>query len=140
MRGTITFLLNVLPFLYMALIWFLSSHPSDEFVETPFSFDDALKESLHLIEFGILYWLFIFQLARNGRLSKKASVVVAWVAILYGLTDEIHQAFVPSRSATVIDFIKDAIGVAVSYWIMKKWYFEKESQLRTWLNKFSTDQ
>jgi VanZ like family len=118
--------LTILPFLYMALIWFLSSNPADAIVNTPFSFDALLKESLHLIEFGILYWLIAFALMANNKWSEKMSIAAAIIAILYGLTDEIHQSFVPSRSATVIDFIKDTIGVAVSYWIAKRKFFTKK--------------
>ncbi|WP_243291949.1 VanZ family protein [Bacillus sp. FJAT-47783] len=134
MRGLFT----TLPFLYMGLIWFLSSHPSDAIVETPFSFDDLLKESLHLVEFGILYWLFIFMLACHGKLSQKASMIVAVISIFYGITDEVHQAFVPSRSATFIDFVKDTIGVWVSFFLVRKWYFEKKtSRLRNFLDGLS---
>jgi len=110
----------------MGLIWYLSSHPSDAIVETPFPFDDLLKESLHLIEFGILYWLFILMIAVHQKLSVKSSIIVAILSFLYGVTDEIHQAFVPSRSASLIDVVKDGIGVFVSYIIMNKWYFEKK--------------
>jgi len=137
MQRLITAFLTILPFTYMGFIWFLSSHPSDEFIETPFWFDDLLKESLHLVEFGILFWLFVLALIRHTRLTQKTSVIVAIISILYGLTDEIHQAFVPSRSATVIDFIKDTIGVIVSYWVLKTWYFTKESTLKRVLVKFS---
>ncbi|WP_425594009.1 VanZ family protein [Metabacillus endolithicus] len=36
-----------------------------------------------------------------------------------------HQSFVPARSATVIDFVKDTIGVLVSYYIAKRKFFKK---------------
>ena len=40
------------------------------------------------------------------------------ISSLYGLTDEIHQSFVPYRSATVIDLVKDCIGVLVASWVL----------------------
>ncbi|MBZ5749109.1 VanZ family protein [Metabacillus rhizolycopersici] len=116
-------LITILPFLYMVLIWILSSNPADALIETPFSFDDLMKESLHLIEFAILYWLIVFAFMAHNKWSERASLFAAIVAILYGLTDEIHQSFVPARSATLIDFIKDTIGVVVSYLIAKRRYF-----------------
>jgi len=45
------------------------------------------------------------------------------VAILYGLVDEIHQSFMPYRSATVIDFVKDTLGVLVLSHFMHHAYF-----------------
>lgn len=120
------FIIILLPLLYMILIWVLSSNPADAFVKTPFSFDSLLKESLHLIEFAILYWLIAFAFMVNGKWTERASMIAACIAILYGLTDEIHQSFVPARSATVIDFVKDTIGVGVSYLIAKKKFFTKK--------------
>ncbi|MGM0875076.1 MAG: VanZ family protein [Bacillota bacterium] len=120
-------IVTILPLLYMALIWTLSSHPADAFVNTPYSFDALLKESLHLIEFAILYWLIAFTFMAHNKWSKSTSLFAAIVAILYGLTDEIHQSFVPFRSATVIDFVKDTIGVVVSYMIAKRRFFKKRT-------------
>ncbi|WP_227551433.1 VanZ family protein [Metabacillus sediminilitoris] len=122
------FILTILPLIYMALIWFLSSNPADAFVKTPFSFDALLKESLHLIEFAILYWLIAIAFMAHHKWSERASILAGVFAILYGLTDEIHQSFVPYRTATVIDFVKDTIGVAVSYWIAKRKFFKKNKR------------
>ncbi|KKI89712.1 hypothetical protein WQ54_25530 [Bacillus sp. SA1-12] len=120
--------ITTLPLLYMLLIWILSSNPADAIVKTPFSFDALLKESLHLIEFAILYWLIAFAFMAHHKWSERASIAAAVIAILYGLTDEIHQSFVPSRSATLIDLVKDAIGVTVSYLIAKKKYFSEQKK------------
>ncbi|WLR41621.1 VanZ family protein [Bacillus carboniphilus] len=112
--------ITTLPFIYMLLIWYLSSHPSDAIVQTPFSFDSFFKESLHLIEFAILYFLFIWAYSYYRPITNKVQLLFASLAIIYGLIDEIHQSFVPSRSATLIDFVKDTIGVVVCWWILRK--------------------
>ncbi|WP_282033694.1 VanZ family protein [Metabacillus indicus] len=131
--------LTIAPILYMILIWILSSLPADAIIKTPFSFDRLMKESLHLIEFGILYWLIALAFAANGRWTAKASVLAAVISILYGATDEIHQYFVPYRSATVIDLVKDAIGVLVSFYIMKVTYFAERPSFITSLFKKLND-
>lgn len=131
--------LTIAPILYMILIWILSSLPADAIIKTPFSFDRLMKESLHLIEFGILYWLIALAFAANGRWTAKASVLAALISILYGATDEIHQYFVPYRSATVIDLVKDAIGVLVSFYIMKVTYFAERPSFITSLFKKLND-
>jgi VanZ family protein len=116
--------IRISPFLYMGLIWFLSSHPSDAIIDTGFSFDSLLKEALHLIEFAILYILLIMAILTFGELASGASRLAAIWAIAYGFLDEFHQYFVPSRSATVIDLVKDTVGVLRVYYLVKKYYFD----------------
>ncbi|MGD6831925.1 VanZ family protein [Sutcliffiella halmapala] len=122
-RNTIRFCLKLAPFAYMALIWLLSSNPADSFVDTGMSWDNAFKESLHLIEFGILYVMLALFFLIDGKLTTKTNILCAAIAIAYGLTDEIHQSFVPARSATVIDFVKDTIGVLIAYFFIHHAYF-----------------
>jgi len=130
-------LLILAPFAYMIFVWILSSLPSDAIIDTNYSFDNAFKESLHLIEFGILYGFWVLFLLVLNKFNLKTNVIVAVISILYALTDEIHQSFIPYRSATVIDFIKDTIGVLVLFWIVRKYYFsEKPSKVKsllTWI-------
>jgi len=123
MKALLRLLLLIAPFLYMILIFILSSLPSDAIVNTPFSWDRAFKESLHLIEFGILYGLWVLFFLVQGKFSPKTSLLSAVIAIAYGFSDELHQYFVPYRSATVIDLVKDTIGVLVLYTIVKVSYF-----------------
>lgn len=132
MKNTLLkWVLTLAPVFYMILIWILSSLPADAIIKTPFSFDHLMKESLHLIEFAILYWLISLAFAAHQSLTAKVSAAAAIISILYGATDEIHQYFVPYRSATVIDFIKDAIGVLVSFYLMKVTYFTKRPSIIT---------
>jgi VanZ family protein len=114
-------LLWTLPFLYMMMIWHMSGRPDNTYVELPDSTADAfIKESLHLVEFAILYLLFVMAAYFNGKLTAALSITFAIIAGLYGILDEIHQSFIPSRSASIIDVIKDITGVAVAYFIIKK--------------------
>jgi len=135
-KKLVRLLFLIAPFCYMLFIWILSSLPHDAILDTPFSFDLLLKESLHLIEFGILYGFFVLFLIVRGKMTKTSNTVVAAVAIGYGFIDELHQYFVPYRSATVIDLVKDTIGVLVLYWIIRNTYFsEKPSKLKSLLQK-----
>jgi VanZ family protein len=111
----------VLPIIYMAMIWTMSSLPDDTFVELPDSSTDRfIKESLHLVEFAILYLLFAVAAFFNHKLTPSLNLIFAVLAGLYGISDEIHQSFVPARSATLIDAIKDITGVVVCYYIITK--------------------
>jgi VanZ family protein len=103
------FLLCWLPLiLYCLLIFFQSANPSPEQIPS-FPFSDKL---LHFMAYGILGILFYrayqtLKIKDNLPLLMVLSVVSA---ILYGISDEVHQSFVPFREAEVADVIADTIG------------------------------
>lgn len=112
--------LRALPWAYMAVIWYLSSRPSDAVVRLG-GHDQVIKEGLHLVEFGILYALWMLAFATRGRLKRGDVAAAMAIAIAYGFIDELHQAFVPWRSATLIDLIKDIAGVLVFAAVQRFW-------------------
>lgn len=121
MKHSLKWGLRILPILYMAAIWIQSSLPSDQFVKLPDSeLDRTIKESLHLIEFAILYVLLVLAfLTRQRRFTPALNVICALFAALYGISDEIHQSFYPYRSASLFDIVKDFIGIAVSFYFIR---------------------
>jgi VanZ family protein len=124
MKKVLVWFLRILPLFYMAAIWIMSSNPADALVELPNQgVDRFIKESLHLVEFGILYVLLVLAALSTGGFTPLMSFAFMGIATLYGLVDEIHQSFVPYRSATVIDFIKDVIGVLVASHFIHHAYF-----------------
>ncbi|MCM3707293.1 MULTISPECIES: VanZ family protein [Cytobacillus] len=131
----VKWIIRVLPFLYMVLIWILSSMPADAVVELPdLAVDRFIKESMHLIEFGILYVLLVLAVLTAVKLTPGVNILLAVLACFYGIFDEIHQSFVPYRSATVIDVIKDITGVAVCwYFISRALFYGKFKKLGDFL-------
>jgi VanZ family protein len=114
-------ILRILPLLYMGAIWIMSSLPSNHFVELPDSaLDRTIKESLHLIEFAILYvFLVLAFLTRKAPFTMALNVFCAVLAGLYGLTDEIHQSFYAYRSASWFDLVKDVTGILVCFYFIR---------------------
>jgi len=49
----------------------------------------------------------------------------AWLAVLlaslYGVSDELHQAFVPGRSADAADWLADTTGALVAVLFLQLW-------------------
>ena len=46
-------------------------------------------------------------------------VVVGLVATMVGVADEIHQAYVPGRNASVTDVCLDVVGIALCLFVVK---------------------
>ncbi|MDR7079145.1 VanZ family protein [Neobacillus niacini] len=136
------FLLNIFPLIYMYLIWQQTSHFDPESVSdlrhvlNPYLIlaIGAALELGHFFEFGILYFLLILAFLSFGHLKKWKEVLVLIFSISYGFLDEIHQLFVPFRSFSIVDLIKNAIGVFVIAILIHKNYFNsKESRFGQFL-------
>ena len=98
---------------YAALIFALSSFPMDiEELGPVFKFDKLL----HLVEYYILGYLIMraFTTSDVPRLAASPIAAAIFVGCAYGLSDEIHQAFVPGRDASLLDFLFDAAGATLA--------------------------
>ncbi|OIK03776.1 VanZ family protein [Bacillus sp. MUM 13] len=139
MKNYARIILTILPFIYMGVIWFLSGHSDNLVMELPSSSADRfIKEAMHLIEFAILYALFAAALAAHTKLTARSSLFAAVIACLYALLDEFHQSFVPSRDASLIDIVKDFIGIAAVYFHVGYHYFKHHRGFLTKIEKLNT--
>lgn len=70
----------------------------------------------HAVAFGILALACLFGLAGGvwRRITWRTATVAALLAAAYGVSDELHQSFVPGRVADVADVSADAVGAVVS--------------------------
>ena len=73
----------------------------------------------HLVVFGILGFLVMgtLQTPQNGYRQQQLWLV-ALAVMLYGISDEFHQYFVPGRSVDVYDVLADALGGLLGAWTM----------------------
>ena len=98
--------------LWAGIIFTLSSIPT--FPRVPVIWwDFILKKSAHVIEYAIFYWLL-------RRALPQYPILALIIGILYALSDEFHQSFVPGRTAKLTDVGFDTIGILVSWSIIKK--------------------
>ncbi len=68
----------------------------------------------HVIEFMLLGFLLSMALKQGvGRISNKVILAAVLISSCYGVTDEIHQFFVPGRIASIYDVIADIIGSCI---------------------------
>ena len=95
--------------LWMAAIFLVSGTPGSDLPRFG-SLDYLVKKTGHALAYAILAMLF-----RRALGWQKRHVIVAWLlAVMFALSDEFHQSFVPGRHASLIDvFLFDGIGAAV---------------------------
>jgi len=94
---------------WAALIFLLSSIPGKSMPQIPaLNYDKVL----HGLVYSVLGGLFFVALRRASPAMTTARVVAAAAlfAFIYGLGDELHQFFVPGRSADGYDVLADGIG------------------------------
>ncbi len=115
-------------FLYAGLIFYLSSLPG---VPLPAGLGgetweqvDPNKLILHIIEYSILGVLLLRAII-NSHTATYAERALAMAVILgfsYGVSDEIHQYFVPNRTASFLDLFADGIGTYLGAYIRRDFW------------------
>lgn len=95
--------------IWAGFIFWLSSIP-DLRSELPAAWDTILRKIGHVIAFGVLAWLILKAL---HPLNRQKILAAGLSSLLYAISDEIHQQFVPGRTGTASDIIIDAIGIAL---------------------------
>ena len=96
--------------LWFAFIFVLSSQSS---LPSP---DHVSDKQAHAFTYGVLAVLCLMGLTGwRWRRVAGASLLAAFViAVVYGVSDEFHQSFVPGRSPDVADVVADAAGAALA--------------------------
>ena len=80
--------------------------------------NNLVREAAHMLEFAALavpVYLFFstFRLSRGWR-----GIAAFAVCLLYAVSDEAHQIFVPGRAAELLDVLMDSCGAALSVTVM----------------------
>ena len=102
----------LLAVLWMGLIFCLSSIPS-----LGFGFEGVQEQisrkSIHVIVYGILTLLIWFSLSGLDKNTFKKIVVCGFLALIFAVSDEIHQGFVPGRAGGIKGVLADVVGIVV---------------------------
>jgi VanZ family protein len=97
------------PLVWMALIFALSGTPADRIPKVG-TFDQLVKKGGHMLAYALLTVLWLRPL--EGRLpTRTAAFLASGIALLYAISDEYHQTFVPGRDGNGVDVMIDGVGV-----------------------------
>ncbi|NWG14448.1 MAG: VanZ family protein [Acidobacteria bacterium] len=111
------FLIYRMPVLvYMVLIFYMSSGPVDTRIagELP---DWLLHGAAYLVLYLLAFWA--VHEGMRPRPGRGGFVLPLLVTVLYGVSDEIHQGFVPARDASARDAIADAAGALLGVGLVR---------------------
>lgn len=110
------FITKILPaILWMLIIFLLSNIPGDQYPQESFDYGSIA----HFFEFLILSYLLT---AASGKYTFKKMLVVLTFCLLFALSDEWHQSFVPNRSVSLLDWLVDGVGTVAG---LAVYYFKK---------------
>ncbi len=100
--------------LYAGLITYLSSLSFSD-VESPSFFWGYDDKVIHAIEYSLLAILCyrVYRYALGPSFEPYAPLLAIVTAILFGVSDEIHQYFVPLRYSDVWDVVADGVGASI---------------------------
>jgi VanZ family protein len=74
------------------------------------SLAEWIGQLMHFIEYLVLAFLISRALYKTSAASTKIPALVILISMLFALSDEIHQLFVPGRAFQVIDLFIDFLG------------------------------
>jgi hypothetical protein len=114
----------------MAIIFMLSSIPKQtprsvlipgsEGTLIPFFdvyfWEFVAKKGAHLLIYALLAHTYLWGLSGYRRVRPSHLATAALLAVLYGVTDELHQTIVPGREGGVRDVVINAAGICLGLW------------------------
>lgn len=142
-KNTIPWLLVVL---WMGLIFFFSHQPANQSSELSSgisqiilniiekvapnmainmgSFHHFIRKNAHLFVYLVLGFLVSNALGSSGAKGRKKIVIGMTICLIYAVSDEVHQLFIPGRAGQVMDVLIDSagafIGVISQYMIRRR--------------------
>jgi len=105
--------------LYSVLIFGISSIPQAKLPRLDILNFDKLN---HLIEytFYAMTLFLAFSNAKSEKIIKYAGLLTILTGLLFGITDEIHQIFVPGREFSMFDYAADTLGILLGVFVYTK--------------------
>lgn len=104
---------------WMGLIFYFSAQTNFDFVPERWQVD-PLSWAVHFLEYGVLALLLWQALRATPRLSHRATSLAFILTVLYAISDEWHQFYVPGRYSDVRDVMVDVLGALAALWLAQR--------------------
>jgi VanZ family protein len=97
---------------WAGLIFLLSNQPGLAVSEDP-AVDQPTRHIAHVLVYAVLTLLIAWAATGRRVPTLRLATLAGVIALLYGVTDEIHQTFVPTRTGRPEDLVWDALGAVL---------------------------
>lgn len=118
--------------LIMGIIFFLSHQPGDSF-DLPQMVN--IDKVLHCLVYFVLGISVCYAIPKQWWQDRSSCVMTGVVAfcLFYGITDELHQWFIPGRFPSGLDLAADTLGgcLAVAGYCIFRFYLEQNKRRHT---------
>lgn len=122
LKSPFTAIIYCLPALITAgAIFYVSSLEEIELPLGAISFNDLLFHFAAYFFFGLTLIAAAYPWYGNLDYPRQTILLLIGIGMLYGFSDEIHQAFVPNRTCAVSDLTADSLGVIFAQLTIKTW-------------------
>ena len=113
----------------MAVIFIFSSIPKGTLIPDFDVWDFLIKKSAHLLIYGLLALSYLWGLTGWIGIKRQHLSRVLLLAVLYGISDELHQTFITGREGKITDVAIDMLGAALALLIWNiyfRWRFAED--------------
>jgi VanZ like family len=129
----------VLPLLYMAGLYWLSSlpgtaEPGNPVIYILFYWPPIVQNALHIPAYAILTLVLRWALRAWMHSPNTAALGACAIASAYAVFDEWHQGFVPGRHSSLADVMLDLAGVALGIWLAA-WLGSRAQAIASGMNR-----
>lgn len=111
------YLINIPLIIYWLILFVLTSLPSSSAITIGIS-DKIEHFGAYGLLSAVLYMNLFFQ-KKFELLKKYPATFTLLIASIYGMLDEVHQLFIPGRSAEFLDWSADFLGSLLAVLIVK---------------------
>jgi len=96
--------------IWMGVIFFFSGLPD---LNSGLKYDFFLRKMAHITEYFILTFLFYRAFKGSFAINNLLYFFAypAFLSVIYAISDEFHQSFVPGRTCCIRDVLIDTIGI-----------------------------
>lgn len=107
--------------LWMSLIYFLSSLSFSNLPPMVTGTDKVVHMTIYAVLCGLMHRALRFQ--PSARIASMSLILAFSMTPIYGISDELHQLFVPGRSCDIMDLLADLTGAAAYVMVYLKLKF-----------------
>lgn len=119
MKKIMTVLMRMIPMLVVMTVIFLLSHQTGD--DDSFTLLPGMDKLAHMAAYAVLAASTLFAFGKQKNVHPQKAIVLTVVfCLLYGLSDEFHQSFIPGRTVSVYDLLADGVGSALTCLLWQK--------------------